>query len=107
MVFGAFRSPVAAFNRLVPKDRGSTLAARDQAYGDHPRQRLDLYRPRRREAEPVPVALFFYGGSWASGLRQDYGFAGRALAAEAFSPAFPTTVGAGGTYGFVETARRR
>jgi acetyl esterase/lipase len=76
-------SPVAAFNRLVPKDLGSVRAAAGLAYGPGPRRRFDLYRPRRAEA-PLPVLLFFYGGSWASGRREDYAFAGRALAARGF-----------------------
>lgn len=80
-----------AFNRLMPKDLGGRLAARAVAYGDHPRHRLDLYAPRRRPAEgaPLPLVLFFYGGSWAAGMRQGYGFVGRALAARGFLAAIP------------------
>lgn len=40
---------------------------------------LDIYRPAR-SAVPMPVALFFYGGSWRSGSRKDYAFVGNALA---------------------------
>jgi len=42
------------------------------AYGDSPRHHLDWYR------HPVsglrPTVLFFYGGNWRSGRRQDYRF---------------------------------
>jgi hypothetical protein len=38
-------SPLRAFNAFVPQDRGVAVAARGQAFGPHPRQRLDLYRP--------------------------------------------------------------
>jgi acetyl esterase/lipase len=83
-------SPLTAFNGVVPKDRGGVLIARDQAFGAHPRQRLDLYAPRRLEAgAKVPVIVWFYGGSWNSGSRQGYAFAGRALASRGFVVAMP------------------
>lgn len=41
---------------------------------------LDVYRPSDANAA-LPVALFFYGGSWRNGRREDYAFVGRALAA--------------------------
>ena len=83
-----FSSPLTAFNSLVLKDSGAGAVARDLAYGRHERQRLDLYAPRRHESD-LPVITFFYGGSWASGLRQGYGFVGRALAARGFLVAVP------------------
>lgn len=76
-------SSVAAFNRMVPKDWASVRVAAGLAYGPGPRRRFDLYRPRQAE-EGLPVLVFFYGGSWASGRREDYAFAGRALAAHGF-----------------------
>ncbi|HWU77944.1 MAG TPA: alpha/beta hydrolase [Rhodanobacter sp.] len=39
---------------------------------------LDVYRPR--DARQAPVVVFFYGGSWKSGKRQWYHWAGEALA---------------------------
>jgi acetyl esterase/lipase len=81
-------SPVAAFNGLVPKDLGSIRAATGLAYGPGPRRRFDLYSPRGATG-PLPVLLFFYGGSWASGRREDYEFAGRAFAALGFLAAIP------------------
>ncbi|HEX2763225.1 MAG TPA: alpha/beta hydrolase [Allosphingosinicella sp.] len=82
-------SPVAAFNRLVPKDFGSIRAAAGLAYDDGPRHLFDLYRPRRRSATGLPLLVFLYGGSWASGRRQDYEFAGRAFASRGFVVAVP------------------
>jgi len=86
-------SPLRTFNSLVPKDRGALIVERGAAYGAHPRQRLDLYRPRSKGAEaaraPLPIILFLYGGSWQSGMREGYGFAGRALAARGFLVAIP------------------
>lgn len=80
---------LAAFNALMPKDLGARRAARALAYGEHPRQAMDVYVPRRRPAGALPLLLFFYGGNWAAGMRQGYGFAGRALASRGFAVAIP------------------
>lgn len=81
-------SPLTAFNTLVPKDGGTRLVARDLAYGDGPRRRLDIYAPRTGSG-PRPVIVFFYGGSWNSGERSGYAFVGRALAARGFVTIIP------------------
>jgi acetyl esterase/lipase len=48
------------------------------AYGERQRQRLDYYQHSRTfvgASEPLPpLVLFFYGGGWRSGARQDYRF---------------------------------
>src|SRR5260221_9038616 len=40
---------------------------------------LDVHRPRH-SGESVPVVVFFHGGSWQSGTRQDYRFVAQSLA---------------------------
>jgi acetyl esterase/lipase len=75
-------SPLAAFNTLTPKDP-ARLAARDVPYGPGSRQTLDVYTPRF-PAKDAPVMVFFYGGGWDSGRKQDYAFAARAFAARGF-----------------------
>ena len=76
-------SPLSLFATLSPKDPASVVA-RDQAYGANPRQRLDVYAPpqsRLLDAKgQAPLAVFFYGGAWDSGRRQDYSWVGHALA---------------------------
>jgi acetyl esterase/lipase len=42
------------------------------AYGELPRHYLDWYR--HPDGGPRPTVLFFYGGNWRSGRRQDYRF---------------------------------
>lgn len=77
--------PLTMFDRLVPKDRGGVRIAAGVPYGEGPRRRLDIYAPRGVSAGAGrPVILFFYGGWWAFGTRTDYGFLGRALAAQGF-----------------------
>jgi acetyl esterase/lipase len=82
-------SPLLMFNAVVPKDMGVRVAARDAAYGHDPRQRLDVYVPAAASPAPRPVIVFFYGGSWSSGVKNGYGFVGRALAARGFVVAIP------------------
>ena len=80
-------SPLALFSTFTPKDPANRLDA-GLAYGPLSRQKLDIYAPRRR-AMPAPVAVFFYGGSWDSGRRQDYRWVGKALAAQGFLTVVP------------------
>jgi acetyl esterase/lipase len=49
-------------------------------FGEDPRQRLDIYRPPASGAGVNPVIVFWYGGGWTNGSRQDYRFVGVALA---------------------------
>ncbi|HYG49219.1 MAG TPA: alpha/beta hydrolase [Allosphingosinicella sp.] len=79
-----FLDPLGSFNALMPKDRASKRVAEGVAFGSGERLKLDVYAPRAPAARPRPVILFFYGGSWNSGRRQGYAFAGRALAAQGF-----------------------
>lgn len=80
-------SPLSAFATLTPKDP-ARMPAEGIAYGDDPRQRMDIYAPSTG-AGRAPVLVFFYGGNWSSGRRQDYGWVGRALAAQGFLTAIP------------------
>lgn len=61
---------------------------RDLAYGDGPRRRLDLYLPEPMPRAP-PLVVFFYGGGWESGSKDDYRFVGQALAARGYAVAVP------------------
>ncbi len=77
-------SPLALLNGLGPRDAGARRAARDIAYGDDPRQRLDVWTPTVAADRPWPVLVFFYGGGWAGGDKDLYGWAAQALAARGF-----------------------
>lgn len=48
-------------------------------YGRARRQALDVYWPEQAEGN-LPVVVFFYGGSWQRGARDDYRFVADALA---------------------------
>ncbi|MGY2266316.1 alpha/beta hydrolase [Pseudomonas sp. SDO5561_S422] len=70
-------SPIKVLNALTPTSTFTKTSA--IAYGDDPRQKLDIYRPVTALPD-APVVVFFYGGSWNSGSKDDYGFVGEALA---------------------------
>ena len=79
-------SPAGLLNGVsrLSGDGNTRLAVRGAAYGPLPRNKLDVWVPAKRPATPLPVVVFFYGGGWVSGDRGDYGFAGRAFAAQGF-----------------------
>jgi acetyl esterase/lipase len=79
-------SSLGVLNAVLPKDGGSAVAASNIAYGEDPRQKLDVYTPTTEQAasQGRDVVVFVYGGSWASGARGDYSFAGRAFASNGF-----------------------
>ena len=79
-------SPLALVNALVPGDGYSR--AENIAYGTRARQRLDVYSAATRPG-PSPVMVFFYGGSWKNGTREDYEFAGEAFARRGFTVVIP------------------
>lgn len=72
-------SPLRLLNLAVP--RFGYALTRDLAYGERPRQRLDVYAPVGQHA-PLPTVVFFYGGRWSDGDKADYRFVGQALAAK-------------------------
>ena len=71
--------PTTAINALSPSDHYTRQAG--QAYGDGPRQQLDVYRPTS-VADDAPVVVFFYGNGWREAARADFEFVGSALAAD-------------------------
>lgn len=72
------------FNQPLAMDMTGVAKVGDNiAYADGLRHRLDVYAPEQR-GELAPVVFFIYGGAWAGGVKEDYQFAGRALAARGF-----------------------
>lgn len=76
-------TPLRLVNLLASMESGADhVRSEGIAYGDHPRQRLDVYAPTTPALDGGwPVVVFFYGGSWNRGERDDYRFVGRVLAA--------------------------
>lgn len=82
-------SPLGALNRVesLGKNGGVRQVAAGQLFGGDPRQVLDVYAPPT--AHDAPVLVFFYGGSWSSGRRQDYRFVAQAFAQRGFVVVVP------------------
>ena len=79
-------SALDVLNATVPSDTYRQFV--NLPYGDHPRQKLDVYMPGQPLADKAlaaggaPMVVFYYGGSWSNGNRADYRFVGEALAAQ-------------------------
>jgi acetyl esterase/lipase len=81
-------SPLALVNALSFKSSRSERIAAGLAYGPHPAQRLDLYRPRNTSA-PLGTIVYIFGGAWNEGSRHENAFVGRWLAALGYLVAIP------------------
>jgi acetyl esterase/lipase len=78
-------SPADPLNMLAW--RHGTEITRSIAYGEAPRQTLDVYRPA--SAAKSPVVVFFYGGSWETGDKETYLFVATALAQRGYVVVVP------------------
>lgn len=79
-------SPIDLANAFVP--RSGYRVVPDLAYGDGPRRRLDLYLPD--SAPPgTPIVVFFYGGRWQTGRKEDFLFVAEAFVSRGFAVAVP------------------
>ena len=78
-------SGLGVLDALTPTE--GYVASRDIAYGSDPRQTLDVYAPEGAVA--APVAIFWYGGSWASGSKAQYRFVAEALVRRGFVVVVP------------------
>lgn len=79
---------ISAYNNLTPREETALQAVTSEAYGEGARRTLDVYVPESRPSN-APVVVFFYGGGWSSGAKEDYRFAGEAFAAQGFVTVVP------------------
>lgn len=87
-----FASPPMMLNlidKMMASDAPVAQIAEGLNYGTAPRQQLDIWAPANRGKQKLPVVIFYYGGAWVKGSRQEYGFAGRAFAAKGFIAVIP------------------
>ncbi|OQW33648.1 MAG: hypothetical protein A4E19_03595 [Nitrospira sp. SG-bin1] len=73
----------------LPTHFASMTVVRDSAYGPEPSQKLDLYIPADSHDKPADVVVFFYGGRWTYGAKEDYRFVGATFAKRGFLVAIP------------------
>jgi acetyl esterase/lipase len=78
--------PAKVLNALTTR-KGYSIET-NVAYGTLPRQQVDFYLPD--DLTPAtPVVVFFYGGGWNRGARENYLFVGQSLASAGFIVAIP------------------
>ncbi len=70
-------SPLRLLDATVPS--GGVLVTQDVSYGKGPRRTLDVYQPQQ-PGQDRPLVVFFYGGSWKTGSKDEYRFVAMALA---------------------------
>lgn len=80
-------SPVNVLNLSIPTRHLSVNS--NIAYSKLKRQSLDIYQPKSKDDKSLPVVIFFYGGSWDSGDKQDYLFIGEAFSSKGFITVIP------------------
>lgn len=88
LAFGLLQACSGAdlLNALVPSE--GYRVTRDLPYAAGPRHRADVYIPDGADRS-APVVVFFYGGGWHSGSKDDYGFVGQALASRGYVAVIP------------------
>ena len=74
-------------DRFAPGSAGQRIAS-DVAFGAHG-QKLDVWRSEGAKHGGAPVLIFFYGGGWVKGSRQEYGWVARAYASKGFVVVVP------------------
>ncbi len=74
-------------DNLTPGAGGTKVAA-DVGFGAHG-QKLDVWRSGEAKPGGAPVLVFFHGGGWVKGSRQEYGWAARAYASKGFVVVVP------------------
>ncbi|WP_373486930.1 alpha/beta hydrolase [Blastomonas sp.] len=77
------------FDAVMGGGKGAVQVLEAEGFGDKG-QTLDVWRAA--DADPAnkrPVLIFWHGGGWVKGARQDYAFAGRALARQGFVVVVP------------------
>lgn len=80
-------SPLKLFNAFIPSSGFTKMV--DIAYGELARQRLDVYVPQGARSKPRAVVVFFYGGSWDSGSKDEYLLVAEALTSKGFITVIP------------------
>lgn len=84
---GTACSPVTVLNAVIPEQGYQRIS--DIAYGEAPRQKLDIYLARQQNGQRRSTVVFFYGGSWESGQKDQYKFVAEALTSVGFDVVIP------------------
>lgn len=73
----------------APAYFSSVKIIHDVAYGPESWQKMDIYIPKNAEQKNLDVVVYFYGGKWTYGKKEQYRFIGNRLAQENFITVIP------------------
>jgi acetyl esterase/lipase len=76
-------------NNFWPGDSGVERVVEGVTFGDKTGLKLDVWTKTDGAKATKPVLIFFYGGGWANGARDHYGFVAKAYAAKGFVVVMP------------------
>lgn len=82
-------SQIAFTTANLPSHFHDMVVVPDQAYGPEPVQTLDIYIPAGTKDRQFEVVVFFYGGRWTSGAKEDYRFIGATFTDKDFVVVIP------------------
>src|SRR5947209_11406275 len=74
-----YEAHMAGYQVASEGTRRSLRNQLDIGYGDHPRERLDLFFPAAPSGRPAPVHLFVHGGYWRAHVKETYAFVADAV----------------------------
>lgn len=73
----------------IPAALKGGYSVQEVSYGDGPSDKLDIYVPDGGRSAGKEVIVFFHGGRWQSGTKEQYRFVGTALAQRGFVAVIP------------------
>ncbi len=73
----------------IPSSLKGGYTVHETFYGPNPSHKMDIYVPAGNRSEKKDVIVFFYGGRWQSGTKEDFRFVGAALARRGFVTVIP------------------
>jgi len=76
-------------NNLFPGDSNAKLLVKDEVFDEEFGLGLNIWVPQETSDKPLPVVVFIYGGGWRAGSKDEYAFAGRALAHRGYVAVLP------------------
>lgn len=82
IIFATANAPKVTFDGQIIKD---------VAYGKEARHKLDIYVPASSEQQSLPVVVFFHGGRWTFGDKEQYSFVGISLTKLGYIAVLPNT----------------
>lgn len=82
LIFATANAPVLSYEGKIVEN---------VEYGELSRQALDIYIPTHLSSEAMPVVVFFHGGRWTEGDKNQYKFVGMRLSQLGYVVVLPNT----------------